>query len=380
MAIDSAFRWPSAVSVAWVLLLTACSGAPSPVAETAPVTTETASASEVTEHEVSFDGGGHTVRGTLSRPTGEGPFPAVLLLAGSGPTDRDWNSPILPGTNGSGRLFAHALTNAGYVVLRFDKLGTGTTEIPADVRDGSRAITWADMAAEQAGALRTLAAEPSVDGRRIFVAGSSEGGAYALRLAMEPPVPLAGVALLAGPGRSQRVIVIEQLRHSFEASGQFAPEEITRQVDATAAALDRIMAGEAVDPSAVPVELGIQQLIAAYAAPSARPLARELLAFDPVSALSHFAVPLLILQGERDLQVDPDRDARALAEAARQLGRTDVQLALVEHADHVFKRQETPREQLGAEHALSYNAADRQLDPDAVRALVGWLDGVARRD
>src|ERR1051326_6858409 len=54
-----------------------------------------------------------TVYGTLVRPSGPGPFPAVVMVAGSGPTDRDWNSPLLPGSNGSARLIAEALARAG---------------------------------------------------------------------------------------------------------------------------------------------------------------------------------------------------------------------------------------------------------------------------
>jgi hypothetical protein len=66
-----------------------------------------------------------TVYGTLVRPVGPGPFPAVVMVAGSGPTDRDWNSPLLPGTNGSARLLAEALARAGIASLRYDKRGSG---------------------------------------------------------------------------------------------------------------------------------------------------------------------------------------------------------------------------------------------------------------
>ncbi len=61
-----------------------------------------------------------TVDGTFVRPVGSGPFPAVVMVAGSGPTDRDWNSPLLPGTNGSARLLAEALARAGFASLRYD--------------------------------------------------------------------------------------------------------------------------------------------------------------------------------------------------------------------------------------------------------------------
>ena len=66
-----------------------------------------------------------TVYGMLVKPTGPGPFPAVVMVAGSGPTDRDWNSPLLPGSNGSARLIAEALAQAGIATLRYDKRGSG---------------------------------------------------------------------------------------------------------------------------------------------------------------------------------------------------------------------------------------------------------------
>src|SRR5258708_9412680 len=75
--------------------------------------------------EVTWQLGSTTVYGTLVRPSGLGPFPAAVLVAGSGPTDRDWNSPLLPGSNGSARLIAEALAQAGFASLRYDKRFVG---------------------------------------------------------------------------------------------------------------------------------------------------------------------------------------------------------------------------------------------------------------
>src|SRR5215470_17165719 len=78
-----------------------------------------------TSTEVSWPLDSTTVYGTLVRPSGPDPFPAVVMVAGSGPTDRDWNSPLLPGTNGSARLLAEALAQAGIASLRYDKRASG---------------------------------------------------------------------------------------------------------------------------------------------------------------------------------------------------------------------------------------------------------------
>src|SRR5215471_3415200 len=66
-----------------------------------------------------------TMRGALVRPLGSGPFPGVVFVAGSGPTDRDWNTPLLPGSNGSARLIADELARAGCASLRYDKRASG---------------------------------------------------------------------------------------------------------------------------------------------------------------------------------------------------------------------------------------------------------------
>src|SRR5215470_3378295 len=75
--------------------------------------------------EVTWQLGETSVYGTVVRPVGPGPFPAVVMVAGSGPTDRDWNSPLLPGSNGSARLLAEALAEAGFASLRYDKRASG---------------------------------------------------------------------------------------------------------------------------------------------------------------------------------------------------------------------------------------------------------------
>ena len=65
------------------------------------------------------------VEATLTRPTGDGPFPAIAMVAGSGPTDRNWNSPLIPGTNGSAALLAQVLTDQNFITLRYDKRASG---------------------------------------------------------------------------------------------------------------------------------------------------------------------------------------------------------------------------------------------------------------
>ncbi len=110
--------------------------------------------SPVESTEVSWPLESTTVYATLVRPAGAGPFAAVVMVAGSGPTDRDWNTPLLPGTNGSARLLAEALARAGIASLRYDKRPSGAhmmENMPALVGR----ISMQSHLDELAGAVRT---------------------------------------------------------------------------------------------------------------------------------------------------------------------------------------------------------------------------------
>src|SRR5947209_18560620 len=108
--------------------------------------------------EITWQLGETSVYGTLVRPVGPGPFPAVVMVAGSGPTDRDWNSPLLPGTNGSARLLAEAIARAGIASLRYDKRASGP-----HVRENMQALigkmSMQSHVDELAGAVRALAGQ-----------------------------------------------------------------------------------------------------------------------------------------------------------------------------------------------------------------------------
>ena len=160
----------------------------------------------IVEEEVEFPAAGLTIHGTIARPEAPGKRPAVLLIAGSGPTDRNWNSPLIPGTNGSGRLVARALAKRGVVTLRYDKRATGES-----VGDESL-YTWEGYLAEQQAALAVLRADAAVDPDLVFAAGNSEGGLHILRLAHDPGgPPLAGLLFLDAAGRSLAVTAVDQI-------------------------------------------------------------------------------------------------------------------------------------------------------------------------
>src|SRR5437588_12470388 len=108
--------------------------------------------------EVTWQLGSTTVYGTLVRPLGPGPFPAVVMVAGSGPTDRDWNSPLLPGSNGSARLIAESLARAGIASLRYDKRASGP-HAHENMQTLSGKLSMKSHVVEIAGAVRILASQ-----------------------------------------------------------------------------------------------------------------------------------------------------------------------------------------------------------------------------
>src|SRR6478609_7821000 len=126
-----------------------------------------------TSLDVSWELDGITMAGTVVRPDGDGTFPAVVLVAGSGPTDRDWCSPLLPGTNGSGRLFAEAFADAGIASLRYDKRASGPHMI-----ENARALfgkfSMRSHLDELVAAVGALAAHDAIDPARIVGLGNSE--------------------------------------------------------------------------------------------------------------------------------------------------------------------------------------------------------------
>jgi pimeloyl-ACP methyl ester carboxylesterase len=264
-----------------------------------------------TETDVSVVSDGVTLRGTcLMPPVDEAPL--VIIVAGSGPTDRDGNTPLRAGRNDSLRQLAWALGREGIATLRYDKRGVGASVAPGMreeemlftdvVNDLLAWVAWAD-------------GQPDVG--RIYVAGHSEGGLVVMAaLGVEPGTPLAygsidaglaaqaqgavsGAILLAAPGRPFDDILREQLKAQLgEGSPLYA---------ATVEILAALRSGE-------PAPEAPQELAAVFR-PSVLPYLRSIIQFDPAALIGSMHQPALIVGGTEDLQV-PARDAELLAAAS----------------------------------------------------------------
>jgi len=289
------------------------------------------------------------------------------MMAGSGPTDRNWNSPLLPNTNGSGQLLAEALAKKGAVVLRFDKAGVGANKLATEK------ITLDTYVDEARAALAFLRSRHEVDAIHMFVAGHSEGGLHAIRVAIGEGGRIAGLVLLSAPGRTLKDTMLTQLDHQLSAA--MAPDVAKAQMTALRQALNDIVEGRPVDPMAVSTIPAIQQLIAGMIAPAQAKLVRDLFAFDPIPALSKINVPVLVINGLKDVQVDPQLDAAALEQAVRAAGH-DVTMFLAPDANHVLKHETRSMAELRGDLVATqtgYNAADRVLDTTTLSAIANWL-------
>ncbi len=278
------------------------------------------------------------IHGTLTTPDRPSTGAAVLIIAGSGPTDRNGDS-IAPGmTPGNLKLLAEGLATQGVASLRYDKRGIGASRsaMPseADIRFDDYVADAVAMAAE-------LKAQPGVSCVALF--GHSEGALVAAVAAQS--VKPCGVISADGMGRPFRETITDQLK----ALG--LPDETMKQV---AAIFSELEAGRTV-PAVPPTDPLFR--------PSVQPYLISLMRHDPAASLKAVPGPVLILQGERDIQVPPD-DARRLADA-----RPDAKLVIVPGMSHVLKPAPADR----AGNIATYADPMLPLSPEVVPTVAAFV-------
>jgi uncharacterized protein len=317
-----------------------------------------------TSTDVTWELDGITMRGTVVRPDGEGPFPAVVFVAGS-PTDRNWCSPMLPGTNGSAQLFAEAFAGAGIASLRYDKRASG----PHAMENVGKLIGKLSMGShldELVAAVGVLAAEEFVDVTQIVGLGNSEGTLHVLRYATSAQdVPLAGIVLAAPPGRPVGEVLLSQLA----AQASQIPDGTALMASVRAAA-ERYEAGRPMDLD-VNLPEAVQLALSSFENPSNLPLARELWTEAAVDRLPEVEIPALVLIGGKDIQIDVHADGDPLQAAAA--GMANVTFAFPPNANHVFKEDTHTLEEIAAAPGTGYNEDSTRLDPEALELILEWL-------
>ncbi|HUX37992.1 MAG TPA: alpha/beta fold hydrolase [Rectinemataceae bacterium] len=251
-----------------------------------------AKAGSWTDEELSVGAEGWPLPGTLSLPRGSGPFPALVLVHGSGPNDRDESI-------GPNKVFADiaaGLASRGIAVLRYDKRTfVFKDKIVSRLAEfGVKDETVDDAVA----ALALLAKDPRIDGRRIFIVGHSLGAMLGPMIASEAEargLRVAGLVLLAPNARPLEDVIVDQIRYlaKIEAPGKVEAASQVAAIEAAAARVKTLAAkASPADPSPELLPLGI----GAY-------WWRSLQAYEPVAAARALGLPLLVIHGSRDYQV-----------------------------------------------------------------------------
>ncbi len=284
--------------------------------------------------------------GTLTIPRGEGPFPALVLVHGSGPNDRDETI----GPNKPFRDLAWGLASRGIAVLRYDKR---TRMYGAKILKLKINITVKEETVDDAvAAAGLLARRPEIDPERIYVLGHSLGGMLIPRIATRLPEG-AGFIILAGPTRPLEDITLEQFRYIFALDGKISPEEADKlkEVERDVAAVKRITS-EAALPS--------DSLI--FAAPAGYWF--DLRDYHPALAAREIAAPLLILQGGRDYQVTKE-DFQGWKSSLN--GCRNVTFKLYPDLNHLFMTGK------GKSQPMEYQSP-KHVDPDVIADIAAWVN------
>jgi uncharacterized protein len=281
-----------------------------------------------------------TLEGTLAQGT-----PAVLIIPGSGPTDRDGNSP-LGITAQTYKLLAEALAKRGIASVRIDKRGMfGSAAAVPDPND----VTVDDYVADIESWADTIS--QASRGQCVWLLGHSEGGLMTMAAAAKDPSRYCGLLLVASVARN----LGDVLRAQLAANPANAP--LLPELDAIIA---KLKAGESV-PAA-----GMHPALVPLFAPQVQGFLGSVFRQEPAELIAAHDLPVLILNGTADLQT-PAADARALANV-----RPDATLVIVERANHVLKQ--VPDDTRAANLA-TYAAPDLPLAPGVVDAIVEVVTG-----
>ncbi len=298
------------------------------------------------ERPVTLGDGEFAVPGTVTVPRGAGPHPAVVLLAGGGPFDRD----ATVGPNKVLKDLAWGLASRGIAVLRFDKVTHTQAESfwGADCTPADEYVPHAISAIE---ALRRL---PSVDTERIFVLGHSMGGKMAPRVAAADPA-VAGLVILAGDTHPLQWSIVRVLRHLADND----PESL----EGLPSIDDAIEQAKLVDSPELSLSTPRSDL--PFGAPGSYWL--DLRSYDPVATAAALDKPMFIAQGGRDYQVTVADDLSGWQ--AGLADRAEVTIRIYDADDHMFFPGSGPS--LGADYLRP-----QHLDPAVIADVADWLTTV----
>jgi uncharacterized protein len=304
---------------------------------------------ELAREDVRIEYDNVSLAGTLTRPpNAEGKLPGVFFVSGSGGQDREGSS---SGIDIGTHEILDRLTLEGFEVLRVDDRGVGESKGP------SAELDLDDLIEDARQCVLFLQKREDVDGARTVLIGHSEGAVTVPILAAQME-GVAAVVLLAGPGRPLNEILVEQLAAGKREEG-VQGEELEAFEQRARKFLAELVAGGDIDRAGLPDDLAVWIDARAWVTSHAK--------VDPLANIAKVKCPILILQGECDIQVSPERDARKLAAALEAAHHPDFELVVFPGLDHLFKR--TP----GAKPSGLDYLKDRPVDSEMLNQLAAWL-------
>jgi len=311
----------------------------------AAVSSRTVTISRPNDERVNIPSNGFSLAGTISRPASAvGKLPAVVLVGGAGPTERDglaFGVPIL------GEL-AGAIADAGFLVVRYDKRGIG--------QSGGRAESAGllDYVEDVRAAIKMLERRKDVDPKRIAVIGHSEGGTVALTAASKEK-RIGAVAVLGTPGMTGADIVLAQQQRLLNRSALSA-EDRQKKIDAQKRIHDAVISGKGLELLAPDVRRAVDNV--EY---------QTLLVADPAKILIDVRQPLLIVQGDLDTQVEPPNADRLEALARARKNAKPVEVVKLPGVNHLLMPATT------GEVDEYPTLKDKHVSPAVTQAIVTWL-------
>jgi len=276
--------------------------------------------------------------GTLELPAGADKPRVALLIAGSGPTDRDGNSSMIPGRNDSLKLLAAGLAEAGIATVRYDKRGIGGSHAAGSAESALRFEMFVDDAAAW---IARLKADPRF--ASVAVIGHSEGSLIGMLAARQADA--AAFVSIAGIADGASTLMRKQLEGKL-------PPELEKESERILVSLE---SGVVVDP--------VPPALATLFRPSVQPYLISWFKYVPAQRIAELTMPVLVVQGNTDIQVD-------VVQANRLHGaRPGAKLAIIPGMNHVFKHvRAVPELQVA-----SYGDPSLPVSPLLVKSIADFL-------
>lgn len=291
--------------------------------------------SQVKEEPVTLETKTGNIEGTLLYPTSSKKIPVALIIAGSGPTDRNGNNPMM--TNNSLKMLAEGLSDNGIASLRFDKRGIAESR---DAGLSEKNLRFEDYIQDVKGWINFLKKDSRFS--EIIIIGHSEGSLIGMIASQEKGV--SKFISIAGLGVPAGEMLDEQLKTQAPfLSAQALP------------IIEQLENGKTVD--------SIPQMLYTVFRPSVQPYLISWFKYDPREEISKLKIPVLIIQGTTDIQVDIS-NAKKLAEANK-----NAELKIIEGMNHVLKEAEADR----LKNLQTYNDPDLPLKDGLIKTITEFI-------